>query len=118
MKQIPNRKIKCKCCGKLKHATKYNWRIKDNVTTLDTRTCKECIAEDAKVITKHIRKNPPPKNGKCECCFKVRKLHCDHSHNKSKSFRGWLCSKCNVGIGFLGDSVVGIKRALKYLNKK
>jgi hypothetical protein len=117
MKIIPSRRILCKECKKLKHAKKYQWRVKDGVTTLDSKTCLTCKSENVKALRKLKVKHPQPKNSKCQCCGKKTKLHCDHSHNKSKRFRGWLCSKCNVGIGNLGDTIVGLKRALKYLSK-
>ena len=31
-------------------------------------------------------------------------LHLDHCH-ESGEFRGWLCSKCNQGLGLLGDNL-------------
>ena len=38
----------------------------------------------------------------------------DHNH-KTGTFRGWLCSRCNSGLGWLGDSVSTLKRGVKYL---
>ncbi|MBG88427.1 MAG: hypothetical protein CMO80_16210, partial [Verrucomicrobiales bacterium] len=32
-------------------------------------------------------------------------------------FRGWLCHKCNRGIGAFSDSVEGLQRAINYLRK-
>lgn len=117
MKIIPNRNIKCKCCNKTKHAKNYVWVMKGEAITLNSRTCRTCANEDIRITNQHKKIHPKPKNSKCECCGKVANLHCDHSHSKSKKFRGWLCSKCNVGIGNLGDNVVGLKRALRYLTK-
>jgi|SRR6185369_8366725 len=59
---------------------------------------------------------PMPK--RCECCGrKPRTLALDHEH-AAKRFRGWLCSQCNVGIGMLGDSVAGVRKALRYLRRR
>lgn len=41
-------------------------------------------------------------------------LHLDHDH-VTKVFRGWLCSKCNSGLGLLGDNNFGLQRASMYL---
>lgn len=55
----------------------------------------------------------------CECCGGTtvnKAIVFDHCH-KTKKFRGWLCSKCNTGIGILGDDVEGLERALTYLKR-
>lgn len=41
-------------------------------------------------------------------------LHIDHDHDTG-SFRGWLCSSCNTGMGLLGDSVKRLLQAVEYL---
>lgn len=62
-------------------------------------------------------RNRPPV---CECCGnpapKKIALSLDHCH-VSGIFRGWLCHKCNTGIGNLGDDVHGLKRAIAYLER-
>ncbi len=56
----------------------------------------------------------------CECCANPlnpgKGTHLDHCH-KTGIFRGWLCNRCNLGIGHLGDSIKGIERALAYLRR-
>lgn len=46
-----------------------------------------------------------------------RKLHMDHNHETGK-FRGWLCAKCNIALGLLGDSEEGVRSLLEYINDK
>ena len=61
---------------------------------------------------------------KCAICFteaalygpRDKILHLDHCH-KSGKVRGLLCSKCNKGIGLLGDSIKNLEGAISYLNK-
>lgn len=58
-----------------------------------------------------------PQPDACECCGERRgakRLHVDHCH-KTKAFRGWVCLKCNTGIGKLGDSLEGLLKAVAYL---
>lgn len=43
-----------------------------------------------------------------------KELHVDHCHKTGK-VRGLLCSRCNTGIGMLGDNADSVKRALEYL---
>lgn len=61
-----------------------------------------------------------PQPHSCECCGRPRATHrrldLDHEH-ASNRFRGWLCNTCNRGIGLLGDTISGVKRALRYLKR-
>jgi hypothetical protein len=57
--------------------------------------------------------------GGCALCAKPieklrRRMNIDHDHITNK-VRGILCSGCNTGLGHLGDSVEGLKKALYYL---
>lgn len=60
-------------------------------------------------------------NGLCACCgihesaFK-RGLHVDHDHETGE-IRGLLCTKCNPGIGYFGDSIKRLEMAISYLRK-
>jgi hypothetical protein len=65
-----------------------------------------------------------PADGKCEVCGNVAKLVADHDHvlealgfPGSETFRGWLCYRCNNGIGLLGDNVAGLMLRVAYLQK-
>lgn len=57
-----------------------------------------------------------PKPAKCDCCRQKAKLVLDHCH-VSGVFRGWLCNKCNLGLGLFNDSVKVFRRAIKYLER-
>lgn len=84
--------------------------FKDN---LDNR-CRSCIKEHTNV-RKKLYKEAPPKPDLCECCGKIPEKWClDHDHTDD-SFRGWICDKCNTGIGKLGDNIDGVVKALNYL---
>lgn len=53
-------------------------------------------------------------NGLCHICRVKVATEIDHDHITGK-VRGHLCTGCNTGLGKLGDSVEGLKRALDYL---
>ena len=63
--------------------------------------------------------------GKCAICSSgivsrskaSYNLFVDHCHD-TLDFRGWLCHKCNAGIGLLGDTIEGLENALAYMKGK
>src|ERR1017187_7450508 len=60
---------------------------------------------------------PEPKL--CECCgkeFGREGTQLDHCH-ATHTFRGWLCRKCNTGLGMLGDSIESINAVMAYLKR-
>jgi len=83
-------------------AREYQWRIKFGLTPED------------------VYKIYLQQNGKCAICGKEGKqnqnLAIDHD-KKTGSIRGLLCSKCNTGIGLLGDNLEGLMEAVRYLRK-
>lgn len=106
-----SRKI-CSYCGKRKNKGSFSKHsmYKDN---LDTR-CKKCVKKHSK-IRSGLHKIAPPKPNVCECCKQVPiKWVLDHDHTND-SFRGWICDRCNTGIGKLGDDLQGIVNAMNYM---
>jgi len=102
----------CSYCKKRKSLKSFAKHIlyKDK---LDVR-CRECVKKHESVRRK-LHKSAPPKPKKCECCgLKPKKWCLDHDHSDD-SFRGWLCSKCNEGLGKLGDNLNGVIKAVNYL---
>lgn len=58
-------------------------------------------------------------SGLCAICnrppiTKASRLSVDHCHETGK-IRGLLCTRCNTGIGMLGDSIQYVESALLYL---
>jgi Recombination endonuclease VII len=56
---------------------------------------------------------------RCKCCdeeigFPARTTHLDHCH-KTKTIRGLVCARCNAMIGYAGDSIDLLRRAITYL---
>jgi hypothetical protein len=117
LKNIPNVKITCIKCNTEQIARDFAWVARGDTAKLqlNSKVCLTCRNAAHKLVRSLRKKHLYPKNSKCSCCKKiVHQLHCDHSH-KSGKFRGYLCVDCNTGIGKLGDSIIGVKRALRYL---
>ena len=61
---------------------------------------------------------PTPEH--CECCGSKllggKYTHLDPCHKTGK-FRGWLCNRCNRGLGYFDDCIEGLERAISYLKR-
>lgn len=57
------------------------------------------------------------KSTKCEICHCVGIIVFDHDH-KTKLFRGWICDKCNVGLGMAKDNPIILRAMADYLEKQ
>ena len=78
------------------------------------KICRQCHTVNEKE-TRDARKNATPKPERCQCCHKkIKELQVDHIHG-STSFRGWLCTDCNSGMGKLGDTLEGVLQSAIYL---
>jgi hypothetical protein len=91
--------------------------------------CKHCAREQSRTL-REIKKTAPPvaKDHLCPICqrdyaamqghsTRIKSWACDHDH-ATGLFRGWLCPKCNLGLGNLGDDVERLARAIDYLKSQ
>ena len=109
----------CIYCKKVKPKSEFP---KHNLykDKLDMR-CRQCIKEQS-AIRRKLHKEAPPRPEVCECCGKKPIKWClDHNHD-DKTFRGWICDRCNTGMGKLGDNTLqgdikGLMKAVKYLKR-
>ena len=120
---IPKGKCICIQCKTEKDNKNFPYSksrlTKEGFYTRNNRTCNDCITHNNYVINK-IRKNHPRPAllTPCECCgkciIKKNDFQLDHDHINNV-FRGWICRKCNIGIGNLGDTEESLINALKYI---
>lgn len=59
-----------------------------------------------------VETRPKPELCEMGCGRSVRDM--DHCH-RTGVFRGWLCGRCNRGLGLLGDTHEALERAAAYL---
>lgn len=91
--------------------------------------CRECAKKHSKLVAK-IKKSAPivSKDHVCPICNRNAEQLPTYGKNKksvwvadhdhvTEQFRGWLCHKCNLGLGNLGDDPERCKRAMEYLKK-
>ena len=111
-------------------------RYQQNRTTEIQRSRRWNVANHEKVLGSHLKKffgitfqdyqrMIDEQGNKCAICEnpetaidkrtgKVRRLHVDHNH-RTKRVRGLLCSRCNIGIGYLMDDPRIARKAADYL---
>ena len=120
---------RCKACDKLANA---EWRAahpghdRARKRPATTPARERWRARNAERVRNYSRKSlgipipTRPAPDVCECCGGPPNgkgsLHADHDH-ATGIFRGWLCGKCNVGIGMLRDTLAGVVAAVKYLER-
>lgn len=115
----------CVECGKL--ATKRWAERNPGERTRRTREWQRKNPERARLKSLAWRRKkdglpipPYPVPACCENCQKPFKgtfhTHLDHCHKTGK-FRGWLCSRCNRGLGYFDDCIEGLQRAVEYLKR-
>ena len=78
--------------------------------------CKACISKYAKSL-REAHKTAPPKPDCCDVCGKTGyKLYLDHDHDTGTP-RGWLCNRCNTGIGRFNESIELLQDVVDYLKR-
>ncbi len=89
--------------------------------------CKECRAYKkaipAKVRREYETKHPKPQIGEefyCKVCERTitiqttRDVNLDHDHKTGK-IRGYICNRCNTGLGNFDDNITILKRAIEWI---
>ena len=123
-----------KTCNKCKQTKPLDQFGNDSGGKKKRSWCRECDKEANKDRATIKKTAPPiPNNHVCPVCGKdentlnesinptLRKKGrpwvMDHDHNK-KTFRGWICRKCNLGLGNFNDDYDLVLKAAKYLKDR
>ena len=112
---------KCSKCHMVKPISAFridssrNWRLYQVDRKYRRDECIDCGNLIKRQRTK-ARRNAPPKPKCCELCGDETVLFLDHCH-VTGLFRGWLCSRCNLGLGKFGDDMKKIKMAVVYMER-
>lgn len=91
--------------------------------------CRNCAKSQANIVqTLKKQFGSPPKNYICPICKRTENeitltskkkngVWClDHDH-KTNVFRGWICQKCNLGLGNMNDDISRLEAAIEYLKR-
>ena len=135
---IPKGSCVCSVCNVRKDNFDFQWYktrfTRDGYRLRVNTNCSPCakrISKDLREIKKRIlKKHPKPDFGqKCDLCqkpvYKQKKdvpdgvdgtwsWQCDHDHDTNE-FRGWICKKCNTGLGGIGDNKEVMEKLVNYM---
>ena len=118
-----------KTCSKCKQhlpTTNFSKRGGENYLRTECKDCNKYLSKRRKEL--RAKYGQPPEDYECPICGRTAPevsgegskraapFVVDHCH-ATDVFRGWLCHKCNRGIGAFGDGVEGLQRAINYLRK-
>ena len=92
--------------------------------------CRECARKNSALI-RDLKKRTPKAldDHRCPICQRNKEdisqgkadysgVWClDHDHI-GNTFRGWLCHKCNLGLGNMGDDIGRLEAAVRYLKQQ
>ena len=79
-------------------------------------TCKTCRSEMSKLRSKLRKIHPVPAPGPCPICnTHTETWILDHCHT-TEDFRGYICDRCNRGLGCFSDDKDILVKALNYLS--
>lgn len=95
----------CKQCKSGYNAKHYQKNRENYITRAKKykEDNKDKILADRYNTTEKVISDLFEKKDSCEICGTITNLVVDHCHADGK-IRGLLCSKCNVALGFLGDT--------------
>lgn len=120
----------CRKCNQSKHFSEFSPSyaesklnpIKYKAFAGTAAYCSDCSSNYYKIknAAKKAAPSKPALPHACDCCGDVitdnQMLHFDHDHITG-TFRGWVCRRCNTGIGNLGDTIEGLQNAIEYLKR-
>ena len=112
LKDYPSIGVRCARCRYILPQTLehfHSWVKEKRVSN----RCKECfIAVKRGTVREHIEALKLIQGKRCAICRVELDLSLDHDHSTGK-VRGWLCRRCNCGLGMIGEN--NLESAINYL---
>jgi hypothetical protein len=114
----------CSKCNTFLPLSSYSFTSGGNYLRPECRKCNQELSKTREEL--RYKHGPPPENYICPICLADEESVkgkgntrngswvLDHNH-QTKSFRGWLCHKCNRALGGFDDNIEILNRAINYL---
>jgi hypothetical protein len=116
----------CKSCDKIKRETNKEshklacatWRVKNKTKHREDVRFNSYIKLGINITREEYKKLYDYNMGYCDICGEPdsehKILNLDHCHKTGK-VRGFLCDKCNKGLGLFRDNPIMLAKAAEYL---
>jgi hypothetical protein len=106
----------CSKCGQEKPLSDFRLaNVRESRKKWYRNECKSCERLYNKG-RQNAHKQATAKPDTCELCGSTDSiLILDHCHTTEK-FRGWICQRCNHGLGAFGDNISMLHKAISYLS--
>jgi hypothetical protein len=120
-----NKTKQCKECKVTKDISHFTNASGGNYKRTECRECANAMSRIRKALKKEF--GMPDAGYACPICQRVESeiigeggnagaWVIDHDH-ATDTFRGWLCHKCNRGLGAFEDLEIRLIRAIEYLRQ-
>lgn len=112
----------CHECDTIKDLKDFHYYKKTETYNTICKDCKHIISriQRYKITKEEYIRLLSKSNEKCAICgnncLTGKSLAVDHDH-KTGIVRGFLCQKCNIGIGHLNDDIKLLNSAINYLEE-
>lgn len=123
--QTPIEVVQCHKCDEVQPVKNFTVMASGEIK----RTCSSCRNGNRKVVRDLRKDNPYPDDDySCPICKRdmeeiskygqprLKTWVLDHCHD-TNTFRGYVCSNCNTGLGGFQDNADNVSRAYEYLIK-
>ena len=106
----------CRKCQQVKPLSEFRLaNVRESRKQWYRTECKFCEKQYNKG-RQLAHKQAGQKPDSCQLCGTTeRSLIMDHCH-ETETFRGWICQRCNHGLGAFGDDPLMLNKALQYLH--
>jgi transcription elongation factor Elf1 len=118
----PNTRV-CIECNERKSLVDFTVDIQHHLGR--KHTCRECIRRSVRIVKEYRRTHRyPDADYKCPLCNKehegIRRngnaWQVDHCH-RTGTVRGWLCHRCNSGLGLFQDDINRLTKAIEWVTQ-
>ena len=98
------------------HNAKVALALKGKPKSPEHRLALKNALGGSNLLDRQIKQAGRTKPENCEICNSIGRICFDHDH-ATGLFRGWICHRCNLALGYISDNTDVLEKMITYLNK-